>query len=79
MEAQLLLMQRLSSQLQAHPGGQAGGSSASDEAQWQEILQLWQEVAVLFHSLKHVLHDQWHHGRLSLMPQVKSQVWLTAA
>lgn len=60
MEAQVLLMQRLSSQLQAHPGGQAGGSSASVEQQWQEILQLWQEVAVLLHSVPHVLHHQWH-------------------
>ncbi|KAL3144454.1 hypothetical protein ABBQ32_004198 [Trebouxia sp. C0010 RCD-2024] len=59
-EAQVLLMQRLSSQLQAHPGGQAGGSSASVEQQWQEILQLWQEVAVLLHSVPHVLHHQWH-------------------
>ena len=43
MEAQLLLMQRLSSQLQAPAGGQAD-SSGSDEEQWQHIALLWKEV-----------------------------------
>lgn len=43
-EAQLRLMQRLSSQLQAHSGRQVCGSNAPDAEEWQEILQLWQEV-----------------------------------
>lgn len=43
MEAQLLLMQRLSSQLQA-PSGQQAGSNGSNQDQWEDILQLWQEV-----------------------------------
>ena len=43
MEAQLLLMQRLTSQLQAHSRGQTH-SSGSEEEQWQDITLLWKEV-----------------------------------
>lgn len=50
-EAQLRLMQRLSSQLQAHSGRQVCGSNAPDAEEWQEILQLWQEVQQEYHAL----------------------------
>lgn len=42
-EAQLLMMQRLSNRLQAHLNGQPD-KSVADDKEWQDVLSLWREV-----------------------------------
>lgn len=41
----MLLMQRLAARLQKTQAQHAGGSVLHDEAEWQQTLDLWQEVA----------------------------------
>lgn len=65
MEAQLLLMQHLSSHLQARSGGQVDGSE-SDEEQWQDIMLLWKEVQPACFDCWHVLHLYWSLGHCRL-------------